>query len=159
MRILVISDTHHKIGRVIDLLQGDHRFDHIIHLGDLVSDARDIASIFDIPMTCVSGNCDYYEPGTKSEEILQFGNISILATHGHRYHVKSSLHLLRKEVKKRSLNIVLFGHSHKALIEYFEDAIIMNPGSISLPKDGLPSFGVIHIDKEGIAHVNIARIT
>lgn len=159
MRILVISDTHKKLNHVIDLLSGDHRFDHIIHLGDLVSDARDIESVFELPVTCVRGNCDYYELEARAEEVLEIGGIRIMACHGHLYHVKASLHGLRKAIDERDMDVVLYGHTHKSKIEYHGDGIIMNPGSIGLPRDGAPSFGVIHIESTGKVHVNIARIS
>lgn len=159
MEILVISDTHKNIDRVIHLLEGEHNFDHIIHLGDHVRDAVDIESIFGIPVTYVSGNCDYYEAGAAHEQMLTFGEHRILLTHGHMYQVKSTLHLLRKIIDEGRANIVLFGHTHRAMIEYYENGIIMNPGSISLPRDGNASFGVINIDKNGKVHVNVARIS
>lgn len=158
MRILVISDTHKRISKVVDLLEGDHGFDHICHLGDNVRDAEDIESIYETPITYVSGNCDYYNPGVSAEEMLTFGEHRIFLTHGHRYHVKSSLNMLREIIDSGRANIVLFGHTHRAMTEYYGNGIIFNPGSISLPRDGEPSYGVIHIDDAGNAHVNIVRI-
>lgn len=158
MEILVISDTHGNINKVIQLLEGDHCFDHIIHLGDLVRDAEDIEHIFGIPMTYVSGNCDYYEPNVLDERMLIIGEQKILITHGHNYGVKNSLQELRCIIREKRANIVLFGHTHKALIEYYEDGILFNPGSISLPKDGNPSFGIISLKNSGEVRVNIHRI-
>lgn len=159
IRILVISDTHHKLSRIIDLLSGNHKFDHIIHLGDNVSDAEDIQSIFDIPITMVKGNCDFYTSGVHTDEVIEIEGISMFACHGHMYHVKGSTHLLRQLVDQHGYDIVLFGHTHRAMIEYYGESILMNPGSISLPRDGAPSFGVITIDNAKKAHVNIARIS
>jgi hypothetical protein len=51
----------------------------------------------------------------------------------------------------RELNadIVLFGHTHQQLVEKEDDMILMNPGSISLPKFKGRCIGFINIDNNG----------
>ena len=158
MRILVISDTHKRIGRVIDLLKGDHRFDRIIHLGDHVSDAEDIEHIIGLPVDYVAGNCDWGSSSVAYDKTLMFAGKRFYVCHGHRVHVKHGDQVLRQLIRKEGYDMALYGHTHQAAIAYEDDSIIMNPGSISLPRDGSPSYGVIHIDHQGIIHANIVRI-
>lgn len=158
MRILVISDTHRHLGSVMDLLGGPHQFDRILHLGDLVKDAEDIQSFSGLPVDCVAGNCDWSSSGDPYSRILEIAGKRIYMTHGHMEHVKRSDHLIRKIMVEENCDIGLFGHTHMAMTGYEGDRILMNPGSISLPRDGAPSFGTIHIDGKGVIHTNIARI-
>ncbi len=158
MRLLVISDTHKKLSDVIDLLSGDHRFDAVLHLGDLIKDAEDIESMFDLPVYYVAGNCDWGASASVQQRIVEFEGVRIFMTHGHHYRVKHSDGLLRKIAKKENFDVVLYGHSHQASVTYEGNCIIMNPGSISLPRDGKKSFGVIHIDSTKKIHTNIVRL-
>lgn len=158
MRILVISDTHRRIGRVMDLLTGDHRFDRIIHLGDLVHDAEDIDSFCGIPIDSVAGNCDWGVSGKPYHKVLHLEGKRIYICHGHREHVKFGDSMLRQLIRQDRYDVVLYGHTHMADVVWEGDSIIMNPGSISQPRDGYPSYGVIHIDEQGRIHSNIVRI-
>ena len=48
----------------------------------------------------------------------------------------------------------MFGHTHKPYIEIDEDVTILNPGSVSYPRqsDHMPTFLIMEIDDEGEAH-------
>jgi len=158
MRILVLSDTHRHIGAVLELLRGDHRFDRIVHLGDLVSDAIDIESVSGVHVDYVAGNCDWGGDNAPTKKIVHLEGKKIYLCHGHREHVKSGDSVLRQMIRKDGYDIALYGHTHTADITWEGDSLIMNPGSISLPRDGDPSFGVIQIDTKGLIHTNIVRI-
>lgn len=158
MRLLVISDTHKHIDRVIELLEGDHRFDGMVHLGDNVEDAMDLQHIFDLPVFYVAGNCDWGSHHAPYEKVIELLGKRLYICHGHLAHVKRNDHVLRKLIRKEGYDVVLFGHTHEAYIGYEGESVIMNPGSISIPRDGLPSFGVITIDDRGEIHTNIARL-
>lgn len=158
MRLLVISDTHRHIGHVIHLLEGEHRFDALIHLGDMVEDAMDLQNIFGLPVYYVPGNCDWGNHYGASEKVLEFMGKRIYICHGHKSRVKYDNDILRQMIVNEGYDMALYGHTHTARIDYEGDSILMNPGSISLPRDGQPSFGVIHIDKDGTIHTNIGRI-
>ena len=158
MRILVISDTHKHISRVIDLLSGDHRFDRVIHLGDLVYDAEDIEAFSELPVDAVAGNCDWGNSGKPYSKILEVLGKKIYLCHGHREHVKFGDSVLRQMIEKEGYDVVLYGHTHEARMDWEGDSLIMNPGSISLLRDGSPSYGVLHIDDQGVIHPNIVRI-
>ena len=159
MRVLVISDTHKRIQHIFDLLEGDHRFDRIFHLGDLVRDAQDIESLFNIPIDYVAGNCDWGEINTPTEKVVFVQGKKILLTHGHHYFVKNGTNMLKALAKKEKYDIILYGHTHMAHEEYEGKCLIINPGSISSPRDGAASFGVLTIDEDGKIHTNIARIS
>lgn len=153
MRILVISDTHRHIGRVIDYLKANEGYiDRIIHLGDVVEDIDDLESIFKIPIDGVAGNCDWGGSGYPSEKTLEFFGSRILLVHGHRYQVKNSLELLIAKGIQGNYQCILFGHTHKEVKKVEQGCLIMNPGSPSLPKGKGPSFGLLEIENDGVIH-------
>lgn len=158
MRLLVISDTHRHIERVINLLEGEHRFDALIHLGDMVEDALDLYELFGLPVYYVPGNCDWGSSNGAYDKVLEVMGKRIYICHGHMSRVKHNDGILRQLIIKEGYDVALYGHTHIARIDYEGDSILMNPGSISLPRDGQPSFGVIHIEDTGLIHSNIVRI-
>ena len=50
--------------------------------------------------------------------------------------------------KELEVDIALFGHTHESLILEEDGVILMNPGSISLPRNSTRSIGYIEIDKD-----------
>ena len=78
------------------------------------------------------------------------GNL-IFACHGDIYGVKSNLDKLKAKARMENASIALYGHTHKNFTDYEDGLYIMNPGSITLPQNGLPSYGVIDITKARIA--------
>ena len=159
MKILVISDTHRNISNVIKIMKKLKNLDRIIHLGDNVSDIFDIISIFNTPIDYVAGNCDYYGENYKLEDIIEINSKKILITHGHLYKVKSGYEEISKIAKEKEVDIVLFGHTHRSFLGYYDDMLIMNPGSISLPRgDKYPTFGIIEIDEKGSIHPTLSQL-
>ena len=85
--------------------------------------------------------------------------IKIFVTHGHMYNVKSEYNTIFYKGKEVGADIVLFGHSHKALINSYDGITIMNPGSISLPYGRMKkTMGFIVIDKDKRSEVYIKEI-
>ena len=64
---------------------------------------------------------------------------------------------MRKEALGRGMDIVMFGHTHKPLLDNSKGIIMLNPGSVSYPRqDGhLPSYALMEIDSSGEAHYMI----
>ena len=54
----------------------------------------------------------------------------------------------------RNADIVMFGHTHKPYFSQKDGLTVLNPGSLSYPRqDGRkPSYMVMEIDEEGKAH-------
>jgi putative phosphoesterase len=59
---------------------------------------------------------------------------------------------LRKVGKDNNVDIVIYGHSHIPVIDESSQPIIVNPGSISLPRnpDRLKTYLVIEFDNDKI---------
>ena len=62
-------------------------------------------------------------------QVIPYENNIIFATHGH-VHNANALPPLKKG------DVLLHGHTHLTVCENLGDVTYINPGSISLPKDG-----------------------
>ena len=64
---------------------------------------------------------------------------------------------IKTEAEARRYDIVMFGHTHRPLIDRGDNITAVNPGSISYPRqDGKrPSYIVMETDGSGEAHFEI----
>ncbi len=152
MKILIISDSHNVIlDSQINDMKKEGQFDILIHCGDKYNDAEKFAEKLNIHRVLnVPGNCDYSIIGIESTLIREIEGKRFIITHGHLYNVKSYLDKLKDFAKKNKANLVLYGHTHKAMNEIMDNILFFNPGSTIFPKDGKASFGVIEITAEAL---------
>ena len=85
---------------------------------------------------CVRGNCDTEVdqmvlefPIMAEYAIIYADGLTIFATHGHKFNT-SNLPPMSKG------DILLHGHTHVPVMEKFGDITYINPGSVSIPKEG-----------------------
>ena len=64
-------------------------------------------------------------------EVLQptLDGVKFFLTHGHRYSVKYTLDALLNAAYFAGANIVLFGHTHRAVNETMQGLYVVNPGT------------------------------
>lgn len=151
MKIIVMSDSHRNYFALEKVFNGYHG-DLYIHLGDGEEELDLIAAALpDKQIIHVKGNCDLGSFSESESFIMPAENCRIFATHGHIYDVKYSLEPLKEKAKGLGANIVLYGHTHERFCSYEDGLYIMNPGSVSCPRDGKkPSFGIIDVSPKGI---------
>ena len=85
------------------------------------------------------------------------GRYRVLLTHGHYYYVSLGIEDLKRYAAGRGCDIVMFGHTHRPLIDYSDDIIALNPGSLSYPRQEgrRPSYILMEIDQKGEAHFTV----
>lgn len=130
-RIAVFSDTHGSTDKCIKIIDGilPHL---IIHLGDLVRDAEELQAIFpDIPVKYVAGNNDFFSHAPY-ELTVDAEGIRLLLCHGHGISDVS----LAKRAEVLGCSFALKGHTHISGISQAGGVTLLNPGSISRPRDG-----------------------
>ena len=66
--VVVLSDTHRNLAPLDKISRVLAECDYIIHLGDMVSDAREISKIYPEKTYVIAGNNDFY--GGESEIVL-----------------------------------------------------------------------------------------
>ena len=107
-------------------------------------------------MQCVAGNNDYFGD-LPSELEFMVGKYRVWVTHGHHYYVSMSNEYLKREARAKGADIVMFGHTHRPIVNWENDLVVVNPGSLSYPRqDGRkPSFILMDIDRMGDVHFTI----
>ena len=160
-RILIVSDTHRKNENYFALLKQLGPMDMVIHCGDAegseyaISQAA-INQAADCQVQIVLGNNDFFSALPRELE-LKIGRYRVWVTHGHTYYVSMGPERIKQEARERGVDIVMFGHTHRPLLDQEKDLVALNPGSLSYPRqDGhRPSYAIMELDEEGKAGFRI----
>lgn len=152
MKLMIASDIHGSSYYCRLMIDAFHKekADKLILLGDILYHGprndlpkeyapKEVITMLNEmkdKLLCVRGNCD-----TEVDQmVLEFpimadyalileGTRTIYATHGHNYN-ESNLPPLNKG------DILLNGHTHIPKYVKYETYVYMNPGSVSIPKEG-----------------------
>ena len=134
MKVLIVSDTHGREQNLAEALEQTGPIDQLIHLGDVEGGAEHIRELAgDAPAAIIAGNNDFF-CDLPNERIFTLGGHRIFMTHGHGYFVHSGTLYLKREARKKGADIVMFGHTHKPYMEEDNELLVLNPGSLSLPR-------------------------
>ena len=128
MKILVFSDSHRFLSGMVQAIE-EEKPDQVIHLGDLMGDAEELSlALPDAPhLHGPPGNCDGWTTAPAIKRITLQGK-NILLSHGHLWRVKGGYDLAIAEARKSGVDILLFGHTHRAYCQQLEDGLwVMNP--------------------------------
>lgn len=148
MRILIMSDSHNKTYYFDEMLEHEKKFDLCFHCGDGASDLEYFEARLDCPVRLVTGNCDFFASRQFTIDTELEGR-KIHVEHGQRLPYRSDSEML-DFATVNGYNVVLFGHTHCQKILNRGDYWVVNPGSISNPRDGgRPSYVVMETDGEG----------
>lgn len=129
MKILVITDTHRQINKVLNVLYDIPDITNVIHLGDMVRDADDIQEKFpDKIYHKIQGNNDMLSFARPMVVLCLCGH-NIFAAHGHSYGVKSGYSFLAKSASDMGCDIALFGHTHRYADEVLCGVRCLNPSN------------------------------
>lgn len=152
MRIMIASDIHgseYYCKKLIDRYKAE-KPDKLLLLGDILyhgprnnlpkeyNPKTVITLLNDMKeeILCVRGNCDTEVdqmvlefPIMAEYCILYNGSRMIFATHGHNINMKNPPML-------KMGDILLHGHTHIPVQEMFDGKVYINPGSVSIPKEG-----------------------
>ena len=151
MKVLIVSDTHGREQNLAEALEQTGPIDQLIHLGDVEGGAEHIRELAgDAPAAIIAGNNDFF-CDLPNERICTIGGHRIFMTHGHGYFVHSGTLYLKREARKKGADIVMFGHTHKPYMEEDNELLVLNPGSLSLPRQEghRPTYIVMEIADDG----------
>lgn len=163
MKLMIASDIHGSAYYCEKLLQAYDRegADKLLLLGDILyhGPRNDLPKeyapkkVIELlnhrkdEILCVRGNCDTEVdqmvlefPILAEYCILYINGRMIFATHGHQFNIDTPPMLKKGD-------ILLHGHTHVPKCQPFGDFIYMNPGSVSIPKEGSPNSYMIYDDK------------
>ena len=133
MKLLIVSDTHGRLENFRIASDREAPYDMLIHCGDLEGDEDTVRMICGCGCFMVAGNNDFFTslPGELEFDIL---DKRALLTHGHHYYVYMDTAHLYKEALIRKADIAFFGHTHKPVIREEKGILLINPGSLSYPR-------------------------
>jgi putative phosphoesterase len=133
MKILIVSDTHGSLHNFDTVIEREKEIDMLLHLGDVEGDDDYMETVMDCPVHIVGGNNDYFSrlPG---EMEIRIGSHKVFLTHGHGYHVSVDTRRLKQAARARGADIVMYGHTHRPEIDLEDDVKVINPGSLSYPR-------------------------
>ncbi|HET7696809.1 MAG TPA: metallophosphoesterase family protein [Vicinamibacterales bacterium] len=153
MLVGLIADTHGLLRP--EVYEAFHGVDVILHAGDvggrqILTELRAIA-----PVHAVYGNVDRPgESGLAGSIDLRLEGVNVHVSHGHELGSPTVARLLGAY----SADVIVFGHTHKALIERTQGALVVNPGAAGPRRfDVMPSVALLTIDR-GRAEVRIVRL-
>lgn len=148
-KLAVISDTHltyiDKLPEKLkEALQG---VDFICHAGDIISE--EILNQFSMiaPVKAVKGNMDNDKIRMLLKDSLTFTveNRKIILFHG--FGAPDGLGMrVYTQFANENPDVIIFGHSHIPTIYWHKGVLLLNPGSISRPRSGLPTISFLTID-------------
>ena len=156
MKVLIVSDTHRHNENFVKAVERTAPIDLVVHCGDIEGSELFISQAAGCPVQMVAGNNDFFSelPG---ELTFKIGALQVWVTHGHHYYVSMGTEFIIEEAKARGVDVVMYGHTHRPSIEYRAGIVVLNPGSLSYPRqDGRrPSYIVMETDRFGEGHFDI----
>lgn len=130
--------------------------DAVFHLGDCERDTQRLEKEFPgLPLYRVCGNCDR-EPVNPEVLQLTLDGVKFFLTHGHRFSVKYTLNALLNAAYFASADMVLFGHTHRAVNETMQGLYVVNPGTAGV--GALCTYACIETENGAIRTVGIHAI-
>ena len=136
MKILIVSDTHRRDGNLRAIIEKQSPFDMLIHLGDTEGSEiyfKEWVNNDNCVIHVVRGNNDFFSDLPREKE-FQIGKYKVLLVHGNTYGVSMGNQELKQEARDRGVDIVMYGHTHKPVVDQDRDIIAVNPGSLTYPR-------------------------
>ena len=157
MKIAVFSDIHGSVSGmecVLEIIRRE-RPDKVVICGDLfggwTNSSREIVELvsqIDMVTYLVRGNNDREHDvallpyGMEDNAVMYHFGRTLFFTHGHIYNKYRVPPILNEG------DVLVYGHTHCALLQQYNGLYIANVGSVSRPRDGEPSY--LTIEENGI---------
>ncbi|NOX89422.1 MAG: metallophosphoesterase family protein [Calditrichaeota bacterium] len=148
MQVGLISDTHGTLpAEVFKLFSG---VDLILHAGDIGKEDIIIELSAVAPVRAVFGNTDHFPLVShyKRIDFFKLGHFNACLNHiiGTPKSFAFQLFKMNKKV-----DVVIYGHTHKAGQTRFNQILFVNPGSASQPRYGqLRSVAILNVEQTNI---------
>ena len=164
MKLMVASDIHGSLyyaKAIIDRFI-EEKADKLVLLGDIYyhgprnplpkdynpMEVSKLLNQYKEKLIVVHGNCDSEVDQMISE--FQFVENSMMLLDGKKFMFTHGHKLNKDNLEKGAYDVLCYGHFHINMMERVDGILILNPGSVSLPKENSKS-GYIIIDN-GVAY-------
>ncbi|MCQ2741696.1 MAG: YfcE family phosphodiesterase [Bacilli bacterium] len=159
MKVLVISDIHgssiatNKLEKLIEDLNPER----IFLLGDILragyddggSEVMRLVRRYSNIVTGVLGNCDY--PNDGDDLLVYLPKYASFEWEGHICHLS---HKPNDIIAFPPGDIVISGHTHRKMLEVYNGAVYLNPGSTSYPRDDCASYAIMENGRIGLYRID-----
>lgn len=155
MKLLLFSDNHRDRISVKKMLKKNRDADLIFSLGDSEMKEPELTAM---NIVGVKGNYPF-EPNFPKDLTFVYHDVKVFFTHGHYFSVKMGLNRLLNYAVYNQIDIVCYGHTHRALLKEISGVLFINPGALT--KRGIyskNSYAVLEITEE-IIEVEILSLT
>lgn len=138
MHIGLIADTHipdvanavpHQVAEVFNGV------DLILHAGDIFVDSvlDELHSI--APVLAARGDDDYGMQDNRIDEVqeLTIGGLSLYLIHSSQYWAHDLIVHPEKHALDKAPDVVVFGHTHRDIVQTVKQSLLVNPGSATFP--------------------------
>ena len=138
-KIAIISDTHGLLRpKVLERIKGSNIIIHAGDVGnwDIIEDLKRVAKV-----VIVRGNCDKdkWAEALHKSEYIELQGVSFYVLH--------NIYELDVDLEKMGVNVVIYGHSHKAETFYKNNVLYINPCSAGPKRFKLPvTVAVLYIE-------------
>lgn len=148
MKVLIVSDTHRKNENYFVAVDRE-KPDMVIHCGDAEGSEYALTEAAGCPVCIVLGNNDFFSVLPRELD-LEIGPYKVWVTHGHNYYVSMSNEHIKREALIKGVDVVLYGHTHRPVVDKSGKVIAVNPGSLSYPRQEgrRPSYVVMELGKK-----------
>ena len=140
MLVGLISDTHGTLRP--EALAALHGVALILHAGD-VGGAHVLEALGSIaPVRAVVGNVDMAGGGLEASLDLDLEGVRVHVSHGHELGSPTPERL----AARYSADVIVFGHTHKALVRIVGATLVVNPGAAGPRRFNLqPSLALLRL--------------
>ncbi|MCH5338502.1 MAG: metallophosphoesterase [Acetatifactor sp.] len=148
MKVLIVSDTHRKNENYFVAVERE-KPDMVIHCGDVEGSEYALTEAAGCPVYITLGNNDFFS-NLPRELDLDIGPYKVWVTHGHNYYVSMGSEHIRREALIKGVDIVIYGHTHRPVVDQSGKVIVVNPGSLSYPRQEghRPSYVLMELDEK-----------
>lgn len=152
----MVSDTHGSNSLFLQLVKRYEPLDMVIHCGDIEGSEYTIASAAECEVHMVAGNNDFFSDAPLEEE-FEIGSHRVLLSHGHHYYISMGNERICEEARSRGCDIVIYGHTHRPVIEQKDGVTAVNPGSLTYPRQEgrKPSYIIAEMDDNGELEIQL----
>ena len=159
MRILIVSDTHGSHRNFDIVIEREKEIDMLLHLGDVEGDNDYMEAVMNCPVHIVGGNNDYFS-GLPGEIELRIGKYKVFMTHGHGYYVSMDTRRLKQAARARGADIAMYGHTHRPDIDLEDGVKVINPGSLSYPRQSgrQATYIIMEVNTEGEVEFTLKHV-
>lgn len=166
MKIAVFADLHNSVSAMdtVARIVAAEKPNKVVFCGDLFGGYGDSkivaekAENLDCTLYFIRGNNDwvgerFLRGGMDDYAVMYHFGRTLFFTHGDRYN-KYNIPVLLKEN-----DVLVYGHTHAALLQKYNGLFVANVGSVAKPRDGHHSYAIL--DENGIVFkdMNGAKIS